>query len=63
MVTIKELRVRSGLTQMEAGKKLRLNQSAISLWESGKTKPMRKLHKRLCKVYGCTAEELLEALN
>lgn len=62
-MTIRELRVRAGLTQAEVSKKLRINQAAVSYWESGKTKPLRKVRKRLCKVYGCTADELAEALE
>ena len=62
-MTIRELRVRAGLTQTEVSKKLRVNQAAVSYWESGKTKPLRKVQKRLCKVYGCTADELAEALE
>lgn len=58
---IKEFRIRAGMTQAQLAKKMNVDQSAVSLWESGKTAPMRKLHKKLAKVLDCTVEELLQA--
>lgn len=60
-MAIKELRIAAGMTQAQLAKKMNVDQSAVSLWESGKTAPMRKLHKKLAKVLGCTVEELLRA--
>lgn len=60
---IRELRVREGLTQAQLAKKMNVDQSAVSLWESGKTAPMRKLHKKLAKVLNCTIEDLQNAIN
>lgn len=59
-MNIKNLRMKAGLTQVQLAKKMNVDQSAVSLWESGKTAPMRKLHKKLAKVLGCTVEELLQ---
>ncbi len=56
---IKELRVRAGLTQAQLAKKMNVDQSCVSLWESEKTSPAKKLHKKLAKVLGCTVDELL----
>lgn len=52
------MRLAAGLTQEQLAKKMRIDQSAVSLWESGKTKPMKKLHKKLAKVLGCSVEDL-----
>ena len=59
-MNIRNLRLKAGLTQVELAKKMSVTQSAVSLWESGEVKPLRKIHKKLAKVLGCTVEELLE---
>lgn len=58
-LNIKNLRLKAGLTQVELAKKMRVDQAAVSRWESGETKPLRKSRKRLAKVLGCTVDELL----
>lgn len=62
-MTLKELRQRTGLTQEQVGKKLDVNQSAVSWWEMGKWLPLRKYHKKLSKLYGVTVDELLAAVE
>jgi DNA-binding XRE family transcriptional regulator len=57
-MSIKDLRVNAGLLQTDVAKKLHIDQTAVSHWETGKTKPFRKYHKRLARMYGCTVEEL-----
>lgn len=57
---IKELRVSAGLTQAQLAKKMNVDQSCVSLWESGKTSPAKKLHKKLAKVLCCTIDDLLK---
>lgn len=59
-MNIKKLRIAAGLTQVQFAKKLNVDQSTVSLWESGKSKPQRKLHKKLAKLLGCTVDELLK---
>ena len=59
-MNIKNLRLKAGLTQVELAKKMHVDQAAVSRWESGETKPLRKNHKRLAKVLGCTVDELLK---
>lgn len=49
----------AGLTQSDVAKKMKVDQSTVSLWESGKTKPLQKCRKKLAKVLGCTVEELM----
>lgn len=60
MLSIKKLRVAAGLTQVQFAKKLNVDQSTVSLWESGKSKPHKKLHKKMAKILGCTVDELLK---
>ena len=55
---LKELRLKAGLTQDEVAKKMNVDQSAVHLWETGKTHIARKHHKRLARLYKCTIEEL-----
>lgn len=57
---IKELRLKAGMTQAQLAKKMNVDQTAVSRWETGDNKPLRKTHKKLAKVLGCTVEELYE---
>lgn len=57
-MNIRNLRLQAGLTQAELAKKLDVDQTAVSRWESGETKPLRKMHKKLARVLSCTVEEL-----
>lgn len=56
---IRFFREKAGLRQADVAKKLNVDQTAVSNWELGKTKPLRKYHKKLAKMFGCTVEELL----
>lgn len=62
-MNLRDLRLAAGVLQQEAAKKLDVTQSAISYWESGKTRPCRKYHKKLAKLYGCTLEDVQRALE
>lgn len=57
-MTLKERRLQFGLRQVDVAKKLDVDQAAVSKWESGETKPLRKYQKKLAKLYKCTIEEL-----
>lgn len=59
-MNIKSLRLKAGLTQVELAKKMNVDQAAVSRWESGNTKPLRKTHKKLARVLGCTIDELMQ---
>lgn len=59
-MNIKELRLKAGMTQEQLAKKMNVDQTAVSRWESGNTKPLRKTHKKLARVLGCTVDELLK---
>lgn len=58
-MTLREYREKAGLRQVDIAKKLNVDQTAVSRWESGENRISRKYHKKLAKLYGVTAEELL----
>lgn len=55
----KKLREKSGLTQKELADELGVDQSAVCLWETGKTQPRAKLLPKIAKILGCTVDELV----
>lgn len=57
-MTLREHRMMAGLRQIDVAKKMNVDQAAVSKWESGETKPSRKYHKKLAKLYKCSVEEL-----
>ena len=61
-MTLKELRKNAGLRQTDVCKRLEVHHTAISNWELGKYPPSRKYRKKLAKLYGCTLEELVQAV-
>ena len=60
-LTLKEMRLRSGLRQEDVARKLNVDQTAVSHWENGRTRPCRKYRKKLAKLYGVGEEEINEA--
>lgn len=62
-LTLKELRENAGLQQADVGKKLQLDQSAISNWERGRAKPLRKYRRRLANLYKCSVQELEDIIE
>lgn len=58
-MSFREAREKSGLTQKDLARALELDQSTVSLWEIGKTRPRAKLLPRIAKLLGCTVDELL----
>ena len=57
-MTLKELRLEKGLRQEDVARLLEVDQTTVSYWESGKTRPLKKHRKRLEKLYGCPVDEL-----
>lgn len=55
----KEIRKRVGMTAQEVATKLGVAISTVYSWESGKTSPNSVFIAELCKLYGCTADELI----
>lgn len=54
-------RKRANLTQKELGMKIDVADSAVSQWERGKARPLKKHARRMCRLFGCTEEELLSS--
>lgn len=52
-------RKQAKLSQAKVAEVLGVNQSCVSLWETGKTKPRARLLMRLADLYHCTVDDLL----
>lgn len=57
-MNMKEMRLKTGLTQEQVAKLLEVNQAAISLWETKQCRPARKYMPKLAKLYGVHEDEL-----
>ena len=53
-------RLRMGLSQEEVAEHMGVDQSAVSFWETGKTRPRAALLVKLAGLYHCTVDELLK---
>ena len=58
-MSFKKVRERSGITQVQIAAEFGIDQSTVSLWESGKTHPRAKLLPKLAKFLECTIDEIL----
>ena len=61
-MSLKDLREKRGLTQAQLADSLNVTPGAVSLWESGKSRPLRKYRVALCQALACTEEELMAAM-
>lgn len=57
-MNIKRYRERAGMTQNDLAQLLRLNQKAVSQWETGETMPSADKLPALARALGCTIDEL-----
>ena len=55
---LRELREAAKLTQKEAGAKLGVGQSAVSMWETGESRPKTEILPKIAEVYECSVSEL-----
>lgn len=55
---IRFYRERAGLRQEDLAKKLAVDQTAVSNWELGKAKPLKKYHKKLARILKCSVDDL-----
>lgn len=58
-MSLKELREKAGLKQAEVAKELNVDQTAISNWERGVNKPLKKYRPKLAGLYNCSEDDLL----
>lgn len=58
-MNIRVLRQKAGMTQEQLAKKMNVDQTAVSRWETSDTKPLKKYRKKLARVLGCTVDELM----
>lgn len=56
---VRELRQRFGMTQIELAKRVHVTQQAVVLWEKGRSVPQGDSVKRLAKIFGVPADDLL----
>jgi DNA-binding XRE family transcriptional regulator len=63
--TLKDLRLREGITQHEVATALNIRSQTVSLWERGIKEPYLSFRQTttLCKLYNCKLEDLLEAFD
>lgn len=59
MNNYRKARERKGYTAQEAATALGVSIATLGSWENGKTYPTAQRLIELCKLYGCTADELL----
>ena len=57
---LKFFRNQLGLTQIEIAKKLNISRQAYQHYEQGDREPNFETLKRMCIIFDCTADELLE---
>ena len=60
---IKELRLKSNLTQNDFAKKYNVTYQAVSKWETGKNLPDMLILKQICKDYNINIDDILEGNN
>lgn len=59
MERIRELRKSSGMSQKELAERLSVNQSAVSQWERGETRPGASAVQRLADIFGVTVDYII----
>ena len=52
-----------GLTQLEMAKKLNISRQAYSHYENGDNEPNIEILKKLCIIFNCSADDLLDIQN
>ena len=57
--TLAAARTNAGFTQTEAARRLGVDQSAVSYWESGKNIPRASMLVKLADLYCCSIDELM----
>ena len=60
---LRDLRIRAGLSQEDFAKRVGVDQSAVCLWERGKTAPMLRRIPKIAAALDCTEYDVLEAVH
>lgn len=58
MNAIEKLRTNAKITQVQIAKRLGVTQTAVALWESGKSRPRSDKLPELAKALGCSIDDL-----
>lgn len=58
---LKTLRESANLTQKEVAERLGVVQSAVSMWETGESKPKTEILPKIAAIYGCSVSELFSS--
>lgn len=56
-ITFAQARIKAGLSQTEVARRLGIDQSTVSYWESGKKIPRASKLAKLADLYCCTIDE------
>ena len=56
---IREMREERDMTQRDLGNAISVSDKTISKWETGRGMPDIVMLRRICKVFGCTIDELV----
>lgn len=59
-MTLREARKKRGLAQCELGRRLKVDQAAVSNWEKGKYTPCKKYWKDMSRILGVPVNEIDE---
>ena len=57
------LRTRAGWSQVQAAQILKVSQSAVTLWETGRMVPRKGKIPLIAEAYGTTVEAVLDAIR
>lgn len=57
---MKQFRIKKKLTQRQVAVALGVGQSAVAMWETGKSLPRADKLTDLARLYGCSVDELLQ---
>ena len=60
MNAFREMRITANMTQAEVALALNVDQTAVSQWETGASKPRIDRLLKLAKLYGCTVDDLMK---
>jgi len=61
-MTLREMRLRAGLTLKDAAKQLRVGHDILSHWENGRNKPRCSNMHKLAELYGVTVNDIYDAI-